>query len=204
MSIIGFSRTRSAAVIVTAAVTLTLAAGCSGATQTDSSPGAQGTTGVASIQKPSAAASATAVAAERPLIRLDASDEEIKRVSDVFATCLLTNGLPKAAVMKGGYTIDPANISDTWGPLSDKVRADLKKNCASKQPEQARDRARRLDPAYADHMKAFIKCLNDHDIKAVLEDGELSSVDEMPSGSKAHWMQDCEQEGFAGYYSTLK
>jgi len=204
MSIIGFSRSRSAAVVVTAAVTLTLAAGCSGATKTDSSPGAQGTTGVASIQQPSAAASAKAVAAERPLIRLDASDEEIQRVSNVFANCLLNNGLPKTAVMKGGSTIDPANISDTWGLLSDKVRADLKKNCASKQPELARDRAKRLDPAYADHMKAFIKCLKDHDIKAVLQDGELSSIDVMPSGSKAHWMQDCEQEGFASYYSTFK
>jgi hypothetical protein len=204
MSIIGFSRSRSAAVVVTAAVALTLAAGCSGAAKTDSSPDAQGTTGVASIQKPSAAASTEAVAAERPLIRLDASPEEAKRAADVFADCLLANGLPKAAVMKGGRTIDPANISDVWGPLSDKVRADLKKNCASKQPEMARDRARRLDPAYADHMQAFIKCLNDHGIKAVLEDGELGSVDEMPSGSKAHWMQDCEQEGFASYYSTLK
>src|SRR5690349_22024849 len=89
MSIIGFSRSRGAAVVVTAAaVTLTLAAGCSGAAKTDSSPGAQGTTGVASIQKPSAAASVKAVAAERPLIRLDASDEEVERVSDVFANCL--------------------------------------------------------------------------------------------------------------------
>src|SRR5690349_18677160 len=204
MSIIGFSRSRSAAVVVTAAVTLTIAAGCGGATKTESSPGGQGTTGVASIQKPSAAASAKAVAAERPLIRLDASDEEVERVSDVFANCLLTNGLPEAAVMKGGYTIDPANISDAWGPLSDKVRADLRKNCASKQPELARDRARRLDPAYADHLEAFVKCLKDHGIKAVLQNGELSSIDVMPSGSKAHWMQDCEQEGFAGYYSTFE
>ncbi|MFI1995914.1 hypothetical protein [Actinoplanes sp. NPDC020271] len=204
MSIIDFSRSRSAAAVVTAAATLTLAAGCSGAAKTDSSPGVQGTAGVASIQKPSAAASAETVATERPLIRLDTSEEEIKRVSDVFADCLLTNGLPKAAVMKGGTTIDPADISDVWGPLSDKVRADLKKNCASKQPEFARDRARRLDPAYADHMEAFVKCLKDHDIKAVLKDGELSSIDEMPTGGKAHWMQDCEQEGFAGYYSTLK
>jgi len=204
MSIIRFSRSRSAAVAVTAAVSFTLVAGCSGAAKTDTSSGAQDTTGVASIQKPSAAASTKAVAAERPLIRLDASDEEIQRAKDVFANCLLTNGLPKTAVMKGGSTIDPANISDTWGPLSDKVRADLKKNCASKQPELARDRARRLDPAYADHMEAFVKCLKDHDIKAVLQDGELSSIDVMPSGSKAHWMEDCEQEGFASYYSTLK
>jgi hypothetical protein len=203
MSIIGFSRSRSAAVAVTAAVSFTLVAGC-GAAKTDTSSGAQDTPGVASIQKPSAAAPAKAVAAERPLIRLDASDEEIQRVSDVFANCLLTNGLPKPAVMKGGYTIDPANISDVWGPLSDKVRADLKKNCASKQPELARDRAKRLDPAYADHMASFVKCLKDHDIKAVLRDGELSSIDVMPSGSKAHWMQDCEQEGFASYYSTFK
>jgi len=204
MSIIGVSRSRSAAAVVTAAVSLTLVAGCGGA-KTDSSSGAQSTTGVASIQKPSAAPSVQAVSVDRPLIRLDASDEEIARLRDAFANCLLTNGLPKKVVMKGGDTIDPADIPDFWGvDLSAKVRADIKKNCASKQPEMASDRAKRLDPAYADHLEAEIKCLNDHGIKAVLEDGGLALVDGMPSGSKDHWMKDCEQEGFASYYSTLK
>src|SRR3954454_21734234 len=104
MSIIGLSRSRKAAVVVTATVTMTLAVGCSGATKTESSPGAQVTTGVASIQKPSAAASAKAVAADRPLIRLDASEEEIARLRGASLDCLLANGFPRQGVKgRNGY-----------------------------------------------------------------------------------------------------
>jgi len=200
MSIIGVSRSRSTAVAITAAVSLTLVAGCSGAAKTDSSPGAQGTTGVASIQKPSAAASATAVAAERPLIRLDASDEEITRLRGVYLDCLLANGFPRQGVKgRNGY---PSDLDD-FG-LSAKVLGDIKKNCASKEPEMAMARAKRLDPAYADHLDANIKCLNDHGVKTVVQDGGPGLVDGLPSESKAHWLDDCEQEAFGSYYSTLK
>jgi len=200
MSIIGVSRSRSTAVAITAAVSLTLVAGCSGAAKTDSSPGAQGTTGVASIQKPSAAASATAVAAERPLIRLDASDEEITRLRGVYLDCLLANGFPRQGVKgRNGY---PSDLDD-FG-LSAKVLGDIKKNCASKEPEMAMARAKRLDPAYADHLDANIKCLNDHGVKAVVQDGGPALVDGLPSESKGHWLDDCEKEAFASYYSTLK
>jgi hypothetical protein len=199
MSIIGLSRSRSAAVVVTAAVSFTLVAGCSGATKTDSSSGAQGTTGVASIQKPSAAASAKAVTSERPLIRPDASDEERTRLRNAFTNCLVENGMPKNLAAKGGIPSDPKVFG-----LSDKVMGDIKKNCALKEPEEAMARAKRLDPAYADHLEANIKCLNDHGVKAVVEDGGPSLVDGLPSESKAHWLEDCEQEAFGSYYSTLK
>jgi len=200
MSIIGVSRSRSAAVAITAAVSVTLVAGCSGAAKTDSSSGAQGTTGVASIQKPSAAASAKAVAAERPLIRLDASEEEITRLRGAYLDCLLANGFPRQGVKgRNGY---PSDLED-FG-LSAKVLGDIKKNCASKEPEMAMARAKRLDPAYADHLDANIKCLNDHGVKAVVQDGGPALVDGLPSESKGHWLDDCEREAFASYYSTLK
>ena len=199
MSIIGVSRSRSTAVAITAAVSLTLVAGCSGAAKTDPSSGAQGTTGVASIQKPSAAASAKAVAAERPLIRLDASEEEIARLQGAYLDCLLANGFPRRFVKgRDGY---PSDLEDLG--LSAKVLGDIKKNCASKEPEMAMARAKRLDPAYADHLDANIKCLNDHGVKAVVQDGGPALVDGLPSESKGHWLDDCEKEAFAGYYSTL-
>lgn len=81
---------------------------------------------------------------------------------------------------------------------------DIKKNCASKEPEMAMARAKRLDPAYADHLDANIKCLNDHGVKAVVQDGGPALVDGLPSERKGHWLDDCEQEAFASYYSTLK
>ena len=199
MFITGVSRSRSAAVAVTAAVSLTLVAGCSGPAQTDSSSGAQGTTGVASIQKPSAAASATAVTAQRPLIRPDASDEERTRLRNVFTTCLVENGMPKKFSMKAGVDADPEVLG-----VSAQVMSNIKKNCASKEPEEAMARAKRLDPAYADHVDATIKCLNDHGVRAVLQDDGPALVDGLPSDSKAHWLSDCEQEAFGNYYSTLK
>ncbi|MET0496109.1 MAG: hypothetical protein ABW000_23530 [Actinoplanes sp.] len=199
MFITGVSRSRSAAAVVTAVLSLTLVAGCSGATKTDSPSGAQGTTGVASIQKPSAAASAKAVAAERPLIRLDASEEERTRLRNAFTNCLVDNGMPKRFSMKAGVDADPEVLG-----VSAEVMSDIKKNCASKEPEEAMARAKRLDPAYADHLDATIKCLNDHGVKAVVQDGGPALVDGLPGESKAHWLDDCEQEAFGNYYSTLK
>ena len=199
MSIIGVSRSRSAAAVVTAAVSLTLVAGCGGA-KNDSSSGAQSTTGVASIQKPSAAASVQAVSVDRPLIRLDASDEEIARLRGAYLDCLLANGFPRQGVKgRNGY---PSDLED-FG-LSAKVLGDIEKNCASKEPEMAIARAKRLDPAYADHLDANIKCLNDHGVKAVVQDGGPALVDGLPSESKSHWLDDCEQKAFGSYYSTLK
>ena len=199
MSIIGVSRSRSAAAVVTAAVSLTLVAGCGGA-KNDSSSGAQSTTGVASIQKPSAAASVQAVSVDRPLIRLDASDEEIARLRGAYLDCLLANGFPRQGVKgRNGY---PSDLED-FG-LSAKVLGDIEKNCASKEPEMAIARAKRLDPAYADHLDANIKCLNDHGVKAVVQDGGPALVDGLPSESKGHWLDDCEQKAFGSYYSTLK
>ncbi|MFI9641114.1 hypothetical protein ACIG87_13785 [Micromonospora sp. NPDC051925] len=200
MSIIGVSRSRGAAAVVTAAVSLTLVAGCNGAAKTDSPSGAQGTPGVASIQKPSTAASAKAVAAERPLIRLDSSDEEIARLRGVYIDCMLANGFPRQFVK--GRTGYPTDLEDLG--LSTKVLGDIKKNCASKEPESTMARAQRLDPAYADHLDANIKCLNDHGVKAVVQDGSPALVDGLPSESEAHWLDDCEKEAFGSYYSTLK
>jgi hypothetical protein len=180
---------------------LDLAAGCGGTAEDTSSPNTADTKGVASIQKPSAATAKTA-SAERPVIRLDASQEDRTRLQDAYIDCLLANGFPRQAVMKGPQGGYPADLEDF--DLSAKVRADIKQNCAAKEPEMAIARAKRLDPAYADHLEADVKCLNEHGLKAIAQDDGPALVDGLAAESKAHWLDDCEQQAFAGYYSTLK
>jgi hypothetical protein len=187
------------AAVLTAA-SLFLLTGCGGTGRTEPS---SRTTGVASIEKPSAAAGTTAAAAaQRPVVRLDASQEERTRLQDAYIDCLLANGFPRQAVQKGpngGYPLDLEDFDLAPG-VSDKI----KKNCGPKQPEMAIDRAARLDPGYADHLEANVKCLNEHGLKAVVKDNHPALVDGLPGNSKAHWLDDCEQQAFAGFYSKLK
>ena len=148
-----------------------------------------------------AGATPPASLAERPLIRPDASEEEQNRLRGIYSDCLLQNGFPKAGLKgpKGGY---PSSL-DGFG-LSPKVEARIKKNCSAKEPELPFDRARRLDPDFADHVRTEVKCLKDHGIKAVImEDGGPGLVDGLPGQSKGHWLDDCDRKAFAGYYSTL-
>lgn len=202
MSIIRMSRSRSAAVAVTAAVSVSFLAGCGGTDKTASPSGTEDTGGVASIHKPSAGSSAAAASAERPVIRLDTSPQDRTRLQDVYIDCLLASGFPKQAVRKGPQGTYPGDLDEF--DLTPEVRSKIDRDCASKEPEPAIQRAKRLDPQYADHLEANVKCLNQHGVKAVIEDNRPGLVDGLPSESKAHWLDDCEQQAFAKYYSTLK
>src|SRR4051794_3949112 len=111
MFIIDLPRARRAAVALTAAVGLALPAGCGG-DQTESSPGKTGTTGVASIQKPSASPARAAAAAERPVIRLDSTEADKTRMQDVYIDCLLSRGFPEQGLKKGSNGGYPSDIED--------------------------------------------------------------------------------------------
>lgn len=186
------------AVALAAAVGLSLLGGCGG---TDNDNSSSGASGVASIHKPSAAAAQPA-SSERPLIRQDASEEEKTRLQDVYIDCLWANGFPKQAAMKGRNGGYPADLEEF--DLAPGVLDKIKKACGSKEPELPIQRAKRLDPDYADHLEANVKCLNAHGIKAVIQDNGPALVNGLPSGSRSHWLDDCERQAFAGYYSTLK
>ena len=77
------------------------------------------------------------------------------------------------------------------------------KACAAKEPESQFHRAERLDPDFADHVRAEVKCLNDHGIRAIVQDGAPALVDGLPGSGKGHWLEDCDHKAFASYYSTL-
>ena len=191
---------RTATLTAAAAVSLSVLSGCG---STDGSETSSDSPGVASLQSPATATatSTSSAAPERPLIRQDASEEEKTRLRDVYIDCLWQNGLPRQAAMKGrngGYPSDFETF-DLGPGVADK----LTKACGAKKPELPLQRAKRLDPDYADHLRATVQCLNDHGIEAVVQDGGPALVHGLPSESKSHWLDDCEREAFAEYYSTL-
>ncbi|MEU4241792.1 hypothetical protein [Actinoplanes sp. NPDC026619] len=182
------------AAVLTTVAGLSFLAGCGD--HQDASPG------VASIARPSAAApSAAAAPSERPLIRLDASEEEKTRLQDVYIDCLWANGFPKQGALKGRNGGYPGDLEDF--DLAPAVLDKIKTACGPKEPELPLQRAKRLDPKYADHLEANVKCLNEHGLKAVIENDGPALVNGLPSQSDGHWLDDCEQQAFAGYYSTL-
>jgi hypothetical protein len=191
---LGMFMTKNRAAILTATAGLSLLGGCGGADHTSNSPG------VASIAKPVVTAS-VAASPERPLIRQDASEEERTRLQDLYIDCLWANGFPKQGAVKGrngGYPSDLAAFD-----LAPGVVDKIKKNCGAKEPELSIQRAKRLDPRYADHVEANVRCLNAHGIKAVVENDAPALVNGLPGGNAGHWLDDCEREAFADYYSTL-
>jgi hypothetical protein len=158
------------------------------------------TSSVASIKAP-ATESARPTQAERPLIRLDASDADMVRIAEPYIDCMVQHGLPKQMVMKGPQGGYPGDLESLG--LGRGVAAKIKAACGSLEPELEFQRAKRLDPDFADHARADAKCLTDHGIKAsVQKDGDVAG-DGLPSGSQAHWLDDCERKAFASYYSTL-
>jgi hypothetical protein len=183
-------------------VGLSLTSACAG-TDVASSATTGSTSGVASLRTRATVkvvATPAASRAERPLLRPDASEEEQTRLRGIYSDCLLQNGFPKAGRRpEGGY---PSSL-DGFG-LSTKVEARITKNCAAMEPELPFERARRLDPDFADHQRAEAKCLKEHGIKTVImDDGGPGLVDGLPGDSKGHWLDDCDRKGFANYYSTL-
>ena len=163
--------------------------------------GSAPTPGVATLRSPAAVSPSPSPSPERPLIRADASEEEKTRLRDVYIDCLWANGFPKQGAIKGpngGYPSDLTSFD-----LGPGVAERIHSACAAKEPESPFDRAERLDPEFADHVRANVKCLNAHGLKAVIQDGRPALVDGLPSQSKGHLLDDCERQAFAGFYSTL-
>jgi hypothetical protein len=184
---------------MTTVVLLTALGGCGGS-DSNSAPAGNHSSEVASIKTPAtASARATAVKAERPLMRDDDSEADRARLIKVYTDCMVEHGLPKGFVAADAYPDDLDDLGLRKG-LAAKINA----ACATKEPESPFRRAARLDPEFADHVRANVKCLNSHGVKAVVnDDGGVGLVDGLPSSSKARWLEECEKQAFATYYSTL-
>jgi hypothetical protein len=131
-------------------------------------------------------------------MRDDDSETDRARLIKVYTDCMVEHGLPKVFTAKG-YPGELGQLGLRKG-----VAARINAACAAKEPESPFNRAARLDPEFADHVRANVKCLNSHGLKAIVEDdGGVGLVHGLPSSSKAHWLEDCEKQAFKTYYSTL-
>jgi hypothetical protein len=161
---------------------LTLLSGCAvvgGGTPVDATPRAST---VASIKPtaPVAIATTQPAAVDRPLIRSDMSEADTARLYQIYYDCVMAHapGLSTTQAMKQ----PPAAAAAA---------------CATKRPEEAWQRAKRLgDPKYVDEVHTWAACMTAHGIKAYEEDGNLMLQDGLPPASKSQWMNKCQAQAF--------
>ncbi|WP_212999897.1 hypothetical protein [Winogradskya consettensis] len=163
-----------------------LLGGCSGSTS-DSSTGSPK---VATLQSADVAASpSTSVDDQRPLVRLDASDEEREDSIKLWAACVFKLGGP-------GYE-DPRSLIWHRGEAkAEKIRV----ACQSKEPETYEQRQQRTDiAAFRDNQREWYKCAKEAGYKLTPpeEDGQFGLTEVGPNGDfGSAKMEDCRKEAF--------
>jgi hypothetical protein len=168
-----------------------LLSGCSGA---DNGQGSDDIASLVSAAPPEAGTpSAAPTSEDRPLIPTDTSSEEEERLYEVWQTCLDQNGAgnggrrkAEADAAAAGAKIDPA--------LAAKYER-AEKKCASKEPEEIWERARRLDPAYGDKLRDWVTCIRAHGIDAWESDGFLT-FESLPPESQKPKIDECQDKAF--------
>jgi hypothetical protein len=125
--------------------------------------------------------------AERPLIRRDTSPEERDRLMLVYSTCLKDHGVAMAGGLK--WYLDPNKPSDQAAQAA----------CASKQPEDYKDRLARTDPRYADYQRAWIQCMKSKGLKVTAK-GTMFEIDDSQAAASgtSKIIDECEAVAFAG------
>jgi hypothetical protein len=121
---------------VTALASLALISACSKESESAEDEG------VASVTEAGGTTSQAPVQVERPLIRPDTTEEEERRLGQLYQECQAQYGLAK-------YMLK--NDNGSWKGYkggNDKLWRAAEKACASKQPETLPERAAREDPEY--------------------------------------------------------
>jgi len=174
---------RRFAVFITAAVTATALAACGENPAPNNDAKQQDVATIVGTKSPSAAASSAAV--ERPLIRPDTSDEEKDRLDQLWNECRKANGA-KMEIYQG------EEIVDKTAPESERAT----EKCVNKLPEDLWERAKRTDPLYEDKLRAWVKCIQSHGIKAKAEGKFLSYEKGLPSEAEQKFVDQCEMDAF--------
>ena len=160
-------RTRSALLascLSAASLALLVACGGSGGGQSDGKGGTSdhvasiGTPSTGSGGGSSAKPSASSSDAGRPQLRLDTSDAEVLRLTEVYFDCLHDHGLPSGHKPGDGDAWFPNGGGPTKYPA-------IYRACQSKQPLQPPEEDPAKNPHYADDFRAFVACMNDHGLK---------------------------------------
>jgi hypothetical protein len=114
------------------------------------------TPGVVTLESPSTTKAATPAAGEeRPVIRPDATEADIRMLENAYGKCLEEAGLKVAKDDAGNY-----------GKASGDLNGAAAKKCAVKAPESWLERERRTDPDFADRLRAAVACLKEKGYQA--------------------------------------
>lgn len=118
---------------------------------------------IATLRSADAPAASTAAAQERPVIRADATADDINALEQAYFGCLAAAGVPMSKSENGEYGKPKwaGSTDKRWGPASEA--------CAAKEPESWYDREQRVNPEFADRLRDAVKCLKDRGFKARLE-----------------------------------
>jgi hypothetical protein len=183
-------RTTGAVLAVTLGVLL------SGCSSPDTSQGSDDVASLVSVAPPKAAASSAApVSEERPLIRTDTSSEEEDRLYDVWMTCLEQNGAGTGTKRKLAADAAATGAKPNTDPGLEARSKKAEKKCAGKEPEEVWERARRLDPAYADKLRDWVTCIRSHGIDAWESDGFLT-FESLPPENQLKKVDQCQDKAF--------
>jgi hypothetical protein len=175
--------------VVPVLVVVCLLGGCSGAK--DDKPG--GSPQVASLQSPSTPSESQETADDqRPLIALDATDEEREAAWDVWGDCVKKEGGP-------GYE-NPKTVfikEHQQDAKAKKIRA----ACLPQEPETVEDRLKRKDiSAFRDNQREWYKCAGEagYQLTTPDENGEFGITEVGPNGDfGSPKMEACRKEAFS-------
>jgi hypothetical protein len=167
-----------------------LLSGCGGP---DNNTGGGEVASLASVEPPQPATSSAAPASEeRPLLRTDTSSKEEERLYDVWNACLAENGAGTGKQRKAAADEMPKVNND---PALDAKYKRAEKKCLNKEPEEVWERAKRLDPAYADKLRDWVTCIRSHGIDAWESDGFLT-FESLPPENQLKKVDECQDKAF--------
>jgi hypothetical protein len=151
---------------------------------------------VASVASVAAARpSASATSGERPLIRTDTSVEEEQRLYSVWNACLEQHGAGTGAKRKQAADAARGGPQPNTDPGLSAAYRKAEAACADKEPEEVWERAKRLDPAYADKLRDWVTCIRAQGIDAWESDGFLT-FESLPPDDQMKKVDECQDKAF--------
>ena len=196
--------TRGVGLLLLLLTTSSLLTGCSESTSTGDS-GSPATVASVDTQPPAAPAASQPESAPgaRPVLRPDVSNEDLERVYGAWSDCLHKHGVPNSLM---GGNIPASKVLENSRSNKSKEFASADKACASKEPEDYKDRLKRQDPAdYQERGLKFQKCLKDKHVKFTPATGKdnpdndpmaFSFDDDVSVASGMEASSQCEKKAF--------
>jgi hypothetical protein len=163
---------------------LVLLAGCAQSASSENGPE------VATVASAGPTVSTGPSTAERPLLRADMSADEKERLYDIWQRCVTDNSGADLATQK--------RLADSVGGLPPEQKERYDKAvalCASKEPEEVWQRAKRLDPEYGDKLRDWVTCIRAFGIDA-WEDNGFLAFNSLPDEQGQKHVDECETKAF--------